>query len=140
MKRILYFIILLIFMVSCSKNDTLMSEKELMASEQKQSFLIGKWKLLKVVNSFSTKSTYYEYKGITFTFKNNGKVFVSSDNKAFLKGEYSYKLTSESITADKKNEVKMIVIEGVKFTYKYDKKILELSNAHVDGVILYLRK
>ncbi len=140
MRRILYFIILLTFMISCSKDDAEMSEKELITSEQKQSFLIGKWKLLKVVDSFSTKSTYYEYKGITFTFKEDGKVFVSSNNKAFLKGEYSYKLTSESITADEKNKVKMVVIKGIKFTYKYEKNILELSNAYVDGVILYLKR
>ncbi len=139
MKRILYFMILLVFMTSCSK-DIEGDIGSLMMPSERQSFLMGKWKLLKVVNSFSTKSTYYEYKGITFTFKNNGKVFVSSDNKAFLKGEYTYKLTSESITADKKNEVKMIVIEGIKFTYKYNEKILELSNAHADGVILYLKK
>ncbi len=140
MRRILYFIILLTFMISCSKDDAEISEKELITSEQKQSFLIGKWKLLKVVDSFSTKSTYYEYKGITFTFKEDGKVFVSSNNKAFLKGEYSYKLTSESITADEKNKVKMVVIKGIKFTYKYEKNILELSNAYVDGVILYLKR
>ncbi len=140
MKRVLYFMILVVFVTSCSEDreDEINSLRKNIYSEE--TFLIGKWKLLRVVNSFSTKSTHYEHKEITFTFKEKGKVHVSEDNKAFREGVYSYKLTSESITADEKNKVKMVVIKDVKFTYKYEKNILELSNAYVDGVILYLKK
>ncbi len=138
MKRILYFIILAVFVTSCSNKDD--SVNSLRTPLERQSFLMGKWKLLRVINPFSTKTTYYEYKDIIFNFKEKGKVTVSSDNKAFSKGEYSYKITSESITANEKNTIKMVVIDGIKFTYKYENNELELSNAYVDGVILYLTK
>ncbi len=139
MKRIFYLLTIAFLIISCSlgKNDDLVNDN--LANAEKIA-LLGKWKLTKVVYPFTNKETIYNNKGITFTFQKNGKVVISEDNEAFFKGTYPYKISDEKISVTASNTVKMVVIERTKFTYKYEKGILELSNAYVDGVIIYLTK
>ncbi len=140
MKRIFYLIIISFLTISCSiGNDDLADAEKLYLSDKAFS-LLGEWKLQEVVNSFSTKKKSYKGKNITFTFQKNGKVFISKDNEAFFKGTYPYRISDEKIAPTDKNTVKMVVIDRTKFLYKYEKGVLELSNAYVDGVIIYLTK
>ncbi|MBS9768794.1 MAG: hypothetical protein KGV44_14825 [Flavobacteriaceae bacterium] len=140
MKQIFYLTTMVFLIISCSvENDDLMNAKELQSLNEGAS-LFGKWKLTKVIYPFTNKETIYKSKGITFTFQKNGKVVVSKDNEAFFKGIYPYRISDEKIAPTDKNTVKMVVIDRTKFTYKYEKGVLELSNAYVDGVIIYLTK
>lgn len=143
MKKVIYILAILMLVSSCSKNE---DESLEMAIDIDKSPLIGEWKLTKIVNSFSTKETDYTKNKITFTFRSEnsndlrGKVIISEDNRAFKKGTYVYEMKSESITADQKNKLLMLIIGGTRFTYKYKNGEMELSNAYVDGPVLYLKK
>ncbi len=133
MKRILYIVTIIFFVVSCSQDTTDEKNSNSFSSAE----LIGKWKLMKVEHPFAIRNTDYQNQKITFTFQSK-TVIVSEDNQAFYKGTYPYRISAEKITVTESNPRKMVVIDDTKFTYKYEKGILELSNAYADGVIIYL--
>lgn len=138
MKKIIYFLAITILLGACSKAEEGDLNSHIATISTLE--LKGEWQLIKIVNTFSTKTTHYANENITFTFKSNGKVIISNDNNAFSKGEYNYEIKSESITANQENEILMLIIGGVKFTYTYKNEIMILSNAYVDGPVLHLKK
>lgn len=136
MKKTVYLFIVAILFTSCLKDEEEPKPTVCITNPK----IVGKWKLIKIENIFSGKNTNYTDKNVEFDFKPNQKVTVSKDNDVFLKGEYSYEIKKESITANKKNPITMVIIQNTKYTYKEQDNKMQLSNSYVDGPTLYFKK
>ncbi|NLO71432.1 MAG: hypothetical protein GX102_10960 [Porphyromonadaceae bacterium] len=94
----------------------------------------GKWKLVKVENTFALQSTDYSSENIIFDFSSS-TVTVSGNTSAnfyIADGEYPYTLSMEN-SLSTTFQTMTLTLKGEQYVYKRENNKMSLSLGYIDG-------
>jgi hypothetical protein len=132
MKKIILFNILVLLFVSCTKNDSEISNP-----------ILGEWKLIKSEqNDMSNNITITDYssQNIIYKFDSNLNLNVNSGNNA---GNYRYEFKKDYLSgfpSDGETKIFLVVINSTKWTYNLSNGKMKLGISYIDGPELYFEK
>ncbi|UGU16403.1 hypothetical protein LS482_00705 [Sinomicrobium kalidii] len=135
MKRFVSLFIAVVLLNGCSDDDT----------AGRVPRITGKWKLVQYV-SYNTAentpdTTAYPEDNVIYDFRIDKVLSVNKDNAGYHKGEYSYKLESGHLSgspSEKAPEEYVMTIENTKWAFDRFSDTIRLSQAYVDGGVLFL--
>lgn len=129
MKKILFLIMIIVAISSCSKGDDSSSNQ-----------IIGEWKLIEAKfyglegGNSSESSIDYSNENIIYDFQSNGTLTVSGgENVGYSNGEYEYFFGEDHLGGMNDPEILLVKINESKWTYDLTNGKMTLGQSYVDG-------
>lgn len=113
--------------------------------------ILDKWKLVKVEsyklnpnNNTSLQTIDYSDKNITYDFRSNNKLIITSDQNIDNKNrESDYIFEKDYLSgypSEGESKILLVKIDGSKWTYSLTNGIMMLGQSYVDGADLYFER
>jgi len=132
MKNLMYLLLIIFTILSCSKDDYSMNEQ-----------IYGEWKLTEArIVDFSPNPPIIDYSddNIIYNFKFNGKLIVTGEeNVGYTNGEYEYFFGEDYLggaPSPGESKILLVKINTTKWTFDITNEIMTLSNSYIDGPTL----
>lgn len=138
MKKIYMLILTTLMVFNCSNEDDISS-----------SDIVGEWKLMEAnsygpnprTNYYTLQSKSYYLSNITYTFNLDGTLVVSGgDNVGMSNGVHEYVFEYDYLGYNSGPYIKLVNINGLKWTHDYNNGIMTLGRLYIDGDQLVFRR